>query len=102
MEMIQDLQGDPALQEPLAALKRDLNFANKLKPSSGIQFTLSDVGVALATADKHAIFKASPSRIQVNSKGFLEAKPDASSNTFYFERVDRESFATLLENFLNN
>ncbi len=77
-------------------LERSLEFANKLKPSSGLQFTLADVGVALALTDQQGFFTASPVRIHISERGYLEPFPDSSSNVFYYNRVDHARFAKVL------
>lgn len=80
------------LEKELAEENPDPEFIKKL--SSGLQFTLSDVEVALALSDP--LFTATPVTLSVSKEGYLQPVPDEASNVFYYERVDREKFAEIL------
>jgi hypothetical protein len=91
------LSGDsPESKRVLEQLNRDLNFANQLRPSAGIQFTLSDVIVALALGDTGHFFTATPVKVQVNERGFLQTTPEANSNVFYYDRKDHKKFVEII------
>ena len=77
-------------------LQRGMKFAYQLRPNSGIQFTLADVGVALATTDSKGLFKALPVSITVNPKGFLETSYKSDSNLYYYQPIEKEKFVELL------
>lgn len=100
LSLIQTLTAHSPLQSQLISLKEKFHFANKLRPGSGIQFTLSDVALALAAVDDEASFQATPSQLKVTSQGYIEAIPDVTSNVYYYNRIDREVFARLLKKYL--
>lgn len=82
-------------------LERGLKLINQVKPSSGIQFTLSDIGVALALTDPFGCFKSSKVKINVNEYGFIETEDTSESNLWYYNRIDRDKFAQILQEALN-
>lgn len=83
-------------QRVLDQLNRDLNFANQIRPGAGIQFTLSDIIVALVLADNSNFFTATPVKIIVNERGFLQTSPESQSNVFYYNRKDHKDFVEIL------
>ena len=98
MDLIKEIQTIyPKMKSQLGKIEDGLNFIDKVKPSSGLQFTLADVGVALAICDHTGFFTASPVQVLVNQQGHLETLKDPKSNVIYYDRVNREDFATILE-----
>ena len=75
-------------------LERHLSFIEKVNPCAGLQFTLSDVILALALIDP--CFTASPVKVNVNDKGFLQTACDPKSNVYYYDRKDYQKFVEIL------
>jgi hypothetical protein len=75
---------------------RDLNFANRIRPGVGLQFTLSDVIVAMAITDHSSFFSCTPVQIHVNERSFLQIFADPSSNVFYYDQKEHGRFTDLL------
>jgi hypothetical protein len=69
--------------------------------TSDVQFTLSDVLVAMATVDDSSFFQTIPIKTSYDANGFLVPISDAASNIVYYNAVDREKLASSLERFLN-
>ena len=69
-------------------------FYEKVNPCAGLQFTLSDVILALALIDP--CFTASPVKVNVNDKGFLQTACDPKSNVYYYDRKDYQKFVEIL------
>lgn len=82
------------------ALVRKLNITKTIS-GSVVQFTLADVLVAMATADRSHIFQAVPIRASYDRNGFLSPVSDLASNIVYYKMSDREKIASSLEQFLN-
>lgn len=78
----------------LDQLTRDLSFLQKVSPCAGLQFTLSDVILALALIDPS--FSATRVKLRVNEKGFLETTPDPASNVYYYDRKEYSHFVNIL------
>ncbi len=81
-------------RETLDKLERELSFAHKVQPCAGLQFTLSDVILALALIDPS--LTASPVKVTVNEIGFLQTTPDPKSNVYYYDRKEYQLFVELL------
>lgn len=82
------------------ALQRTIKLMEKVQPQSGLQFTFADILVALAISENHDFFSAAEIRVTCNDYGFLVPVPEPGSNTIYYNRVDRNTFAdSLLEAF---
>lgn len=81
-------------------LMRKINLAKKIT-AGDVQFTLSDVLVAMATADGSNFFQAAPIKTSYDENGFLVPIADSTSNVVYYSAVDREKLASSLERFLN-
>lgn len=96
IESVKNASNNSQIQSLLDNIQWSAKFINQLRPGLGIQFTLSDVGVALAAADEEGFFTARPVSITISSKGFLETADSSDSNVFYYNRVDREAFADIL------
>ncbi|MDP1835427.1 MAG: hypothetical protein Q8K75_05800 [Chlamydiales bacterium] len=77
-------------------LHAEMHFAKLISPSSGLQFTLADVCVALALVGDQSPFPASPVELQVSDRGFLIPRHHPESSTFYYDRVDNYEFAQRL------
>ncbi len=91
------------VEERLDQLKRQINFAAQIQPRVGLQFTLSDVIVALALSDHSGFFTATPVKVIVNQQGYLSTSPQDDSNVFYYDRKDHKSFAeTLIQQLVSN
>lgn len=101
MQQMRKMNPNAELITLIDKFERGMKFANQLKPSSGVQFTLSDVGVALALSDKIDFFKSSQAKISINKYGFIEALKNPGSNILYYDRVDRDKFAQILIETLN-
>jgi hypothetical protein len=80
-------------------LMRKINLAKKIT-AGDVQFTLSDILVAMATADSSNFFQAAPIKTSYDENGFLVPIADSTSNVVYYSAVDREKLATSLEQFL--
>lgn len=80
-------------------LTRKISLAKKII-SDDVQFTLSDVLVAMATTDDSQFFQAAPIKISYDENGFLVPIADSTSNVVYYSAVDREKLAGALEQFL--
>ncbi len=88
-------------------LIRNLDFAKKVSSGltrngiSGVQFTLADVLVALATTDHADLFQAVPIRTSYNASGFLVPTMDLESNIVHYQRVGQKEAAYAIERFLS-
>ncbi len=80
----------------LKKFETSMQFIELVNPDVGIEFTLSDVIVALVTSDHKQFFTPLPVHIEVNQNGYLESVEDEASNVFYYNRVDRQAFADLV------
>lgn len=98
MQEIKERYQSEELLTLIDEIERGIKFADKLKPGSGVQFTLSDVAVALALSDATSLLKATKVKIHINSYGYIDAVQVPYSNIIYYNRVDRDKLAqTLLE-----
>ena len=97
MQQIQKMNPSPELTALIDQFERSMQFANKLKPGSGVQFTLSDVGVALTLSDEIDFFKTGQVKININKNGFIETVKTPGSNVLYYDRVDSDRFAQILQ-----
>lgn len=88
------------LQARIDQLERSIKFANQLKPSVGIQFTLADIAVAFAVTDENDFFKSQPVTIHVNKNGYLEGIDNPSSSVFYYSNVNKKKFSEIFIHFL--
>jgi hypothetical protein len=91
---IQSIVNGSIYKTDLDLLERQINFAHMVRPSSGLQFTLSDVILALALIDPS--FTAAPVKITVNEKGFIQTASDAKSTVFYYDRCEPKRFVETL------
>ncbi len=89
-ELIVQMQASRHLEQ----LQRDLNFAMLISPSSGLQFTLADICVALALVEP--TLSSSAVQIKVSDYGFLIPEKVKESPLRYYDRVEKEDFAELL------
>lgn len=76
-------------------LIRNLNLGKKVG-CNDIQFTLSDILVAIALTENSKIFSAAPIQCNYSEYGFLVPKPDPNSNVLYYTAVDKEKFSEAL------
>lgn len=84
------------IKSDLDQLKEDVVFMQLLQPSSGLQFTLADVLVALAITQDSPLIKGTPSQIHIDEKGHLQAFEDPKSNLLFYDKVDKKELVTLL------
>lgn len=97
---IQEAREQQFLPFAMDNLERSIYFAQKLRPSSRVQFTLADVIAALAVRENYDLLSYRPVSIHINPKGFIETQDDKDSSIFYYNRVEREPFARFLEEIL--
>ena len=76
-------------------LIRKIGLINKIS-ASDVQFTLSDILVAMATTDTSNFFQATPIQISYDANGFLVPVADTKSNVIYYKTLDREKVASRL------
>jgi hypothetical protein len=85
-----------ALTRAIERIQWVIKFTDLIKPESGLQFTLADVGLALALVDHTGVFSSRPVRFIVSNQGFLTPVDSPESSVFYYDRVEKEAFSRAL------
>ncbi len=81
-------------------LMRKLNVVDII--GEGVQFTLSDVLVAMATLGGTDLFHGAPVRVAYNLEGFVVPESDPKSNVIYYGPSDHNQVANWIEQYLES